>query len=140
MENFEDVRAWALSSYKLKDNEPFLLSFDVAIPGDAAKTVLNRRQGIYIAELDCEDGGKVARISTPIARTARVNSERCMRFNWAQRLGYLAFGDLDGAEWLHLCENRPYPGLSAAEMRRIVAELAPLADKLEHAYSSEDRV
>jgi hypothetical protein len=134
MQNFEDIRAWAASKHILKDNEPFLLSFDVAIAD------VGRRQGMYIAELDCEDGSKIARVSTPIARTARVNAERCLRFNWAQRLGYLAFGDLDGKEWLHLCENRPYPGLSSSELDRIMRELAPLADRLERAFSSNDHV
>lgn len=132
MENFEDIRAWAQAKHQLKVNEPFLLSFDIAIAD------MGRRQGMFIAELECEDGRRIARVSTPIARTARVNAERCLRFNWEQRLGYLAFGDLDGKEWLHLCENRPYLGLNAAELDRIMAELAPLADQLERAFSSND--
>lgn len=132
MENFEDIRAWAVLKHQLKVNEPFLLSFDIPIAD------IGRRQGMFIAELECEDGRRIARVSTPIARTARVNAERCLRFNWEQRLGYLAFGDLDGKEWLHLCENRPYHGLNAAELDRIMAELAPLADQLERAFSSND--
>ena len=132
MQNFEDIRAWAAAKHTLKDNEPFLLSFDVVIMGEG------RQQGMYIAELDCEDGTKIARVSTPIARTGRVNSERCMRFNWAQRVGYLAYGALEDQEWLHLCENRPYPGLSAPELDRIMRELAPLADKLERAFTGSD--
>ncbi len=134
MQNFEDIRAWAAANHKLKDNEPFLLSFDVAIVDEG------RRQGMYVAELDCEGGGKIARVSTPIARTARVNAERCLRFNWAQRVGYLAIGELDGKEWLHLCENRPYPGLNAPELDHIMRELAPLADKLERALTGKDHV
>jgi hypothetical protein len=133
MQNFEDIRSWAQSRVNLKDNEAFLLSFDFPIAGT------NRLQGMYIAELECEDGSKIARVSTPIAKTSRVNAERSLRFNWAQRVGYLAFGDLDGKEWLHLCENRTYPGLSEPELNRIMVELAPLADKLERALTGADR-
>ena len=133
MQHFETIRNWALSSYKLNDNDPFVLSFDVALEN-------GRRQGMFLAELETEDGGKVVRISTPISSMARVNSERCLRFNWAQRVGYLAIGELDGKEWLHLCENRPYQALSGEALDAIVQELAALADRLEQAFSGKDQL
>jgi hypothetical protein len=132
MKSFEDVRAWAGSRYKLRDNEPFLLSFDVALEN-------GRQQSVYLAELECEDGSAIMRLSTPIVGMARVNAERCLRFNWAQRVGYLAVGELGGKDWLHLCENRPYDGLSRQALELLVAEIAPLADKLEASLSGKDQ-
>jgi hypothetical protein len=132
MDSFEDVRAWAAMTYKLRHNEPFLLSFDVVVDGSG------RKQGMYLAELECENGDRMLRISTPIVGMFRVNTERALRFNWAQRVGFLAAGDLDGKEWLHLCENRSYRSLSNAVLEQLIDELAPLADKLEATLSGRD--
>jgi hypothetical protein len=136
MHSFEDVRLWAQSKYTLRADESYLLSFDIPI-GAQAKM---RAQSMFAVELELEDGAKILRISTPIVRMARVNAERCLRFNWAQRVGYLAVGELDGKDWLHLCENRPYAGLSVPEANRITSELAALADQLEQAFSGADLV
>jgi hypothetical protein len=132
MKSFEDVRAWASSRFTLRDNEPFLLSFDVPLqPG-------KRQQGMYLADLKCEDGSPMLRINTPIVGMARVNAERCLRFNWAQRVGYLAIGELASKDWLHLCENRSYLSLNSAVLDALIAELAPLADNLESSLGGVD--
>jgi hypothetical protein len=133
LSQFEAVRQFILSAYKVKSNDEFVLSFDVHMDH-------GRRQGIYLAELETETGSKVLRVSTPISKMARVNAERCLRFNWAQRVGYLAVGDLDGVDWLHLCENRPYQGLDSQVLDSIIQELAPLADKLEQAFAGKDQL
>lgn len=132
MTSFEDVRAYIATRHTLRDNEPFLLSFELKI-GEG-----ERRQGMYLAELEAEDGSKLLRISTPITRTARVNAERCLRFNWAQRVGFLAVSELDGHDWLHLCENRPYHALNDEELAKLVSEIGPLADRLERMLSGHD--
>jgi len=74
-------------------------------------------------------------VSTPIGPLTGMDARRCLRFNWEQRLGFLAVSDLDGSPYLHLCENRPYELLNAKEIDRLVAELGPLGDKLEQAIS-----
>jgi len=130
MRSFEDVRAAMVAHYVLATSEPFLLSFDVNLP------MRQRAQGMFLAELEAENAAPVLRISTPIARVSRVNAERCLRFNWAQRCGFLAVGDLDGVEYLHLCENRPYRGLDEQELVRLTREMAALADELEAAFSA----
>jgi hypothetical protein len=131
MMTFESVRTWAQKRYALSNSESYLLSFEVPI-GD-------RRQGIYLAELERENNSPVLRVSTPICRMSRVNSERCLRFNWAQRVGFLAIGELANKDWLHLCENRPYDGLDVAELGRIVNEIAELGDVLEQKLSGKDQ-
>ncbi len=130
MNNFEDIRAWSAKHYNLNDSEPYLLSIEVPIGA--------RRQSLFLAELERENQQPMLRISTPICKMSRVNSERCLRFNWAQRVGFLAIGELGGKEWLHLCENRPYPGLDSAELTRVVNELAELGDALELKLSGAD--
>ena len=90
MQSFEDVRASVAVHHALVTSEPYLLSFEVSLDGGA------RRQGMFLAELETEDGRKLLRISTPIARLARVNAEKCLRFNWAQRAGFLAVGQKFG--------------------------------------------
>ncbi len=39
--------------------------------------------------------------------------------------------DLDGAPYLHLCENRPYEFLDTSELQRLIVELGTLGDQLE---------
>jgi hypothetical protein len=128
MKSFEDVRAHLAARHRLRASDPYFLSFDIAIDE-------NRRQGLYLAELETENGRKVLRVSSPIAPFKESDAPRCLRFNWAQRVGFFAVGDLEGAPYLHLCENRPYNGMSAAELDRVVEEIGTLADKLEHLLS-----
>lgn len=130
MQSFEDVRASVAVHHALVTSEPYLLSFEVSLDGGA------RRQGMFLAELETEDGRKLLRISTPIARLARVNAEKCLRFNWAQRAGFLAVGQLEKTEYLHLCENRTYGSLDDEELQRLLAEMSTLADQLEVAFNA----
>jgi hypothetical protein len=125
MHSFEDVRAHVAAHYALRDNEPYFISFDLVL-GEG------RLQGIYLAELDSEQGRKYLRVSTPVAPIGKLDPAKCLRFNWEQRVGYLALSDLDGEAYLHLCENRPYAQLTAKELDRILVELGSLADRLEH--------
>ncbi len=129
MNSFEDVRLHCESRWSLKDNEPYLLSFD--LPLDSGQ----RRQSLFLAELRDESERSYLRVSTPVAPVGESIALRALRFNWEQRLGYLAVSDLDGEPYLHLCENPPYRGLDTGELDRMIAELGALADSLERAIN-----
>ncbi|HSN01020.1 MAG TPA: hypothetical protein VLS52_08440 [Rudaea sp.] len=130
MHSFEEIRSSIQASYTLRINDPYLLSFDIGIDGGT------RQQGIYLAEIEGEDGRKFLRVSTPIGAMAGRDAKRCLRFNWEQRVGYLAESDLDGTPYLHLCENRPYELLNEKELKRLIGEIGPLGDRLEKAMSA----
>lgn len=129
MQSFEQIRSHVGTRHALANNDPYLISFDVGLAD-------GRQQGIYLAELDDEDGSKYLRISTPIGPLTGMDSLRCLRFNWEQRTGFLAVSDLGGSPYLHLCENRPYSLLSEPEIDRVIAELGALGDRLERAIAS----
>jgi hypothetical protein len=124
MRHFEAVRSHIGSLHELRHNGPYLISFDLPLPR-------GRHQGIYLAELEDESGRRFLRISTPIGPFAGADARRCLRFNWEQRIGFLAVADLDGSPYLHLCENRPYDLLSVEELARVIEELGTLGDQLE---------
>ena len=124
MRHFEAVRSHIGSQHALRHNDPYLISFDLELSED-------RHQGIYLAELEDEAERRYLRISTPIGPLAGTDPSRCLRFNWQQRTGFLAVADLDGAPYLHLCENRPYELLNRDELQRVVLELGTLGDQLE---------
>ncbi|MGH8041148.1 MAG: hypothetical protein ACREPN_03785 [Rudaea sp.] len=130
MHSFEEIRAYVQAHHVLRINDPYLICFDLATEHG------QRHQGLYLAELEGEDGRKYLRISTPVAPLAGMDSKRCLRFNWEQRVSFLALSDLDGTPYLHLCENRPYGLLSADELERLIREIGPLGDRLEKAISA----
>ncbi len=129
MQSFEQIRSHASSSHTLRTNDPYLISFDLELAH-------GRHQGIYLTELEDEEGHKVLRISTPIGPATGIDPARCLRFNWEQRTGYLAISDLDGSPYLHLCENRPYGMLRGEELDRVILELGQLGDRLELSLSA----
>jgi hypothetical protein len=129
MQSFEDVRSHLAARYEIDDNEPWLLSCQVLLAE-------GRRQTVFIAELETEGGGRVLRIGTPIAPLGGVDPVRCLRFNWAQRVGFLAVSDLDGVPYLQLCENRPYGGLDGARLDRLLIDVASQGDNLERLLGS----
>jgi hypothetical protein len=129
MQSFEQIRSHTGSLHSLHTNDPYLISFDVTLAS-------GRHQGMYLAEMEDENGGKYLRISTPIGPFAGLDPTRCLRFNWEQRTGFLAVSDLDGSPYLHLCENRPYGLLTDDELDRVIAELGGLGDRMEQAISS----
>lgn len=131
MRHFEAVRSHIGSQHELRHNDPYLISFDLELTRD-------RCQGIYLAELEDESGLRYLRISTPIGPLAGTDPNRCLRFNWQQRTGFLAVADLDGSPYLHLCENRPYEFLDSAELERVVRELGTLGDQLERVIAVGD--
>lgn len=131
MKSFEDIRAHCASRWTLRDNEPYLLSFDLPVQTG------QRQQSLFLAELEDETGNRYLRLSMPVAPVDDDVALRALRFNWEQRLGYLAVGDLADVAYLHLCENRPYEWLDANELDRVVSELGPLAGRLEQAIQGD---
>ncbi|HUH30719.1 MAG TPA: hypothetical protein VLZ55_05080 [Rhodanobacter sp.] len=130
MQHFEAVRSHIGSQHALRRSDPYLLSFDLQLNRQ-------RTQGVYLAELEDETGRRYLRVSTPVGPLAGVNATRCLRFNWQQRTGFLAVEDLDGAPYLHLCENRPYASMNDAELDRLILELGALGDQLEQLISRD---
>ena len=131
MQSFEQIRSHTGSRHALRTNDPYLISFDLTLDN-------GRHQGMYLAEMEDEAGGKYLRISTPIGPYAGIDGARCLRFNWEQRTGFLAVADLDGSPYLHLCENRPYEFLDDAELGRLIHELGTLGDRLEQVIASDE--
>jgi len=130
MRHFEAIRSHVGAIHRLRQNEPYLISFDLELPD-------GRHQGIYLAELEDGEGRRFLRLSTPIGPLAGVDARRCLRFNWEQRTGYLAEADLDGSPFLHLCENRPYDYLDEHELARLIEELGATGDQLEQVVNGE---
>lgn len=130
MHSFEQIRSHISAKHQLRINDPYLISFDMLLSGGS------RHQGIYLSELDHEDGRKFLRISTPIGPLTGMDAKRCLRFNWEQRVGYLAVSDLDGSPYLQLCENRPYENLVVEEIDLLIGEMGPLGDRMEQAISA----
>ena len=130
MHHFEAVRSLVGSRYLLRRNDPYVISFDLTLAH-------GRHQGIYLAELEDENGPRYLRISTPIGPLSGTDPKRCLRFNWEQRVGFLAVTDLDGSPYLHLCENRPYELVTQQELQRLILELGSRGDQLEQAIVEE---
>lgn len=129
MQSFEQIRSHTGSRHALRTNDPYLISFDLSLDD-------GRHQGMFLAEMEDEEGGKYLRVSTPIGPYVGVDGTRCLRFNWEQRTGYLAISDLEGSPYLHLCENRPYGLLTTTEIDRVIDELGALGDRMEQAISN----
>ena len=131
MHNFEQVRGHlAASGYRISMQEPYVVCVELSLDGG------KRHQAIFLSELQDDDGRGYLRASTVIAPTTGVDCKRALAFNWESRVGYLAIGELDGVPYLQLCENRPYDGLDAAEIDRLILEIGGMGDRLEHVLSA----
>ena len=125
METFSEVRKHIMDLYELRIDEPFIISFEFSIEGG------DRRQSIFLAELETEGGRRVLRVETPVAPLADLDSEKCLRINLTQRVGYLAVGDLEGVPYIKMCENLPYAFVGEEELDYTIRNVASLADNLE---------
>lgn len=126
MHNFEQIRGHLLARYTVATNEPFLACVRLSLNEG------HRHQSIYLAELEHEDGRRFLRVSTVLGPTTGIDPRRALAFNWESPVGYLAISQLDGVPYLQLCENRPYEGLDAAEIDRLVLEIGGVGDRIEH--------
>lgn len=125
METFSEVRKHILDLYELRIDEPFIVSFEYAIKSN------DRRQSIFLAELETADGRRVLRVETPVAPLEDLDAEKCLRINLTQRVGYLAVGDLDGVPYIKMCENLPYAFVGEQELDYTIRNVAQTADKME---------
>jgi hypothetical protein len=130
MQNFEQIRTHVVSRYTVRANDPYLISIELTLEQGT------RHQGIFLTELDGDDGRKYLRVSTAIAPMTGIDPRRALTFNWEQRVGYFAISELEGSPYLHLCENRPYTGLTGAEIERVMIEIGGLGDRIERAFSA----
>ena len=69
MRHFEAVRSHVGAIHKLRQNEPYIISFDLELAD-------GRHQGIYLAELEDSDGQRFLRLSTPIGPLSGVDARR----------------------------------------------------------------
>ena len=96
METFAEVRKHMAERFELTTDEPFIVSFEYPIPDS------ERRQGIFLAEIQSSDGRRVLRVETPVAPLDDLDAEKCLRINLTLRVGYLAVGDLDGVPYIKM--------------------------------------
>ena len=125
METFSEIRNHMLGLHELQIDEPFIVSFE--FPIDDGK----RRQSMFLAELQTNDGRRVLRVETPVAPLADLDAEKCLRINLTQRVGYLAVGDLDGVPYIKMCENLPYAFVGEQELDYVIRRVALAADQME---------
>lgn len=125
MRNFEDVRTHVATRYTLRHNDPYMISFDMELDHG------RRKQSLFLAEIEGEEGGRYLRISTPLAPVEGLDPRKALAFNWEQRVGYLALSELDGVPYLHLCENRRFRWLSREEIEFLISEIGTQGDRLE---------
>lgn len=131
METFAEVRKHILDSYELKIDEPFIISFEYRIDGG------ERRQSIFLAELNTDDGRRVLRVETPVVPLADLSAEKCLRMNLTLRVAYLAVGDLDSVPYIKMCENLPYAFLGDEELDYTIRHVAQMADQMEQILEPE---
>ena len=125
METFSEVRQHMMDLYELRIDEPFIISFEYRI-GDG-----DRRQSIFLAELETSEGRRVLRVETPVAPLDDLDAEKCLRINLTQRVGYLAVGDLDSIPYIKMCENLPYAYVGEKELDYTIRNIALAADRME---------
>jgi hypothetical protein len=131
MHNFEQIRSHlAGSDFHVTMQEPYVVCVELSLENG------RRHQAIFLSEMEDDDQRCYLRVSTAIAPTTGIDCRRALAFNWESRVGYLAIGDLDGVPYLQLCENRPYSGLTAAEVDRLVLEIGGMGDRMERALSA----
>ena len=131
MQTFERIRSQLRNAdFNITMQEPYVVCVELSLDGG------KRHQAIFLSELQDDDGRNFLRASTVIAPTTGIDCRRALAFNWESRVGYLAIGELDGVPYIQLCENRPYEGLSAAEVDRLILEIGGMGDRLERALSA----
>ncbi len=130
MQTFEQIRAHLNANYPVRSSDPYLIGLDISLDQG------QRRQSVFLTELEGDDGRTYVRITTSIAPITGLDARRALYFNWEQRVGHLSVSELDGVPYLQLCENRPLESLTAAEIDRIIIEIAGLGDRMERTFSA----
>jgi hypothetical protein len=130
MQNFEQIRSAIQGQHKITARDPYMVCVELSLAQG------RRHQSIFLAEIEDDDGRKYLRVSTVIAPMTGLDAKRMLAFNWQSRVGYMAIGELDSVPYLQLCENRPYDGLTKAEVDRLILEIGGTGDNLERMLSA----
>lgn len=130
MQNFEQIRAYVKSQYRLTNNDADVLCVELSLESG------KRHQSVFLAELEDDDGRLLLRVSTIIAPITGMDARCMLAYNWHSRIGWLAIGELDGVPYLQLCENRSYQALDGAELDRLVLEIGGQGDSMERLLSA----
>ena len=125
METFAEVRKHIIENHQLFIDEPFQIGFECPIEID------DRKQSIFLAELKASDNRRYLRVETLVCPLEDFDAEKCLRINLVLRVGYLAVGDLEGTAYVKMCENLAYKSLNAQELEYVIAQVAPMADRME---------
>ena len=131
METFAEAREFILKHHDLVHDEPFIVGFEYDLEA-------GRKQSMFVAELNSEDGHRYLRIETTVVPMARLSADKCMRINQMQRVGYLAAGDLDGIPYIKMCENMAYRTLELEELQYVIETIARRADRFEDIIGNGD--
>jgi len=134
METFAEVRNHIMERYELTIDEPFIISFEFAMNDS------DRKQSIFLAELESERGRRILRVETPVAPLSDLDAEKCLRINLTQRVGYLAVGDMEGIPYIKMCENLPYAFVGDDELDYTIRNVASTADRLEEFLEPGDDI
>ncbi|MEO6366220.1 MAG: hypothetical protein ABIO38_09280 [Luteimonas sp.] len=133
MQNFEQIRSHiAASSFRTTVQEPYVVCVELSLESG------RRHQAIFLSEIQNDDARNYLRVSTVVAPVEGIDCVRALAFNWDSHVGYLAIGDLDGVSYIQLCENRPYDGLTPAEVDRVILEVGGMGDHIERMLSAGD--
>jgi hypothetical protein len=125
METFAAIEDFVRERYDVVHDEPFMLGLEVPVGEDG------RRQSVFVAELNNQDGKRFLRVETTLAPLAEHSAEKCLRVNLMLRTGYLAIGDLEGVPFIKLCENLFYGSDIAEQLDYVIEQIAELGDKIE---------
>lgn len=128
MDHFEQIRDHVRDGYTVTANESYVVCVELSLEKG------RRHQALFLSELEDEDGHRFLRVSTAIAPMTAIDADKALHFNWESRVGYLAISTLDDVPYLQLCENRPYEGLSAAEVDRLILEIGGMGDRMERVF------
>lgn len=131
MQNFEQIRSHiSASNFEITVQEPYVVCVELSFENG------RRHQAIFLSEIQNDDALNYLRVSTVVAPVEGMDCTRALAFNWESHVGYLAIGDLDGVSYIQLCENRPYEGLTSAELDRMILEVGGMGDHIERMLSA----
>ncbi len=125
LNTFTAIRDYIVAEHDLVIDEDFVIAIDYDIEDQ------QRKQSIFLAEIEGREGDLFLRVETTIAPLDSFDAEKCLRLNLMLRNGYLAVGDLDGVPYIKMCENILYDFLNEKLLRRQIDRIARLADEIE---------
>ena len=130
LSTFSSIKSYIADDHELVIDQPFLIGIEYDIKED------NRKQSIYLTEIESLNNDRFLRIETTVAPLDQFDAEKCLRLNLVLRVGYLAVGDLDGVPYIKMCENIGYDSLQKSTIKSSIQRIAKQADEIESALSN----